>query len=325
MENLENKVLLRQLKKSKIKSFTDINEETFSKFISLVEETYSGMDESVYRLERALDISTKELQDLNDNLEKKILEEVEKNIEKDKQLLSQSRSASMGEMIGNIAHQWRQPLSAISSTCSSLLLQKQLGLASDDDIKNSYNKILEYTDFLTQTIEDFRDFFKQDKELEEFLISEYLQKTLSIIESSYKNSNIKIVEHKIEDETLTNGFPNELTQVFLNIFNNAKDILVDKEESHKEVHIYYSQSDDYNIVSILDNGGGVPNNIKDEIFDPYFTTKHKAQGTGIGLYMCKQIVEKHNKGKILLENRKIDIEGISYEGACFNIYLLKAI
>ena len=115
---------------------------------------------NVYRLERALDISTSELRNFNDNLELKIQEEVEKNREKDKQLLNQSRFASMGEMIGNIAHQWRQPLSAISSTASSSQLQLTLGLLSNGEIEKSYKDILGYTDFLSQTIDDFRNFFK---------------------------------------------------------------------------------------------------------------------------------------------------------------------
>jgi signal transduction histidine kinase len=325
MENIKNKVLLRQLKKSKIKKLSNIDSESFYAFLQLVEETYNGMDDNVYRLERALEISTQELQDLNDNLEKRITFEVASNIEKDKKLLTQSRSASMGEMIGNIAHQWRQPLSAISSTSSSMLLQLQLNLASEKDMENSYNKILEYTGFLTQTIEDFRDFFKRDKSLIKFDMLEYMNKTINIIDSTYKNSGIEILEDKKKSAYISLGFPNELTQVFLNILNNAQDALLETNSEVKFVFIEYKQSDEYNTVYITDTAGGVPSDIIPKIFDPYFTTKHKAQGTGIGLYMCKQIIEKHVDGILNVENKEIEIANKRYKGACFSISLSRVI
>jgi C4-dicarboxylate-specific signal transduction histidine kinase len=150
--NLQNKVLLRQLKKLKIEDFSSVDEIKLEKIFSLVEETYENMDANLYRLERALEISTSELRNFNDTLEEKIAKEVEKNREKDQKLLTQSRYAGMGEMIGNIAHQWRQPLSAISSTATGMNVQVQLGLASNEEIVEAFTNIMNYTQFLTQTL-----------------------------------------------------------------------------------------------------------------------------------------------------------------------------
>ena len=323
MEEINNRVLLRQLKKSKIKDLSSIDEEKLEKFLKLVQETYKDMDENVYRLERALELSTSELQELNDNLEIKVKSEVEKNRKKDDKLIHQSRYASMGEMIANIAHQWRQPLSAISSTSSSMILQMQLDIASKKEIENSFSKILGFTSFLTQTIEDFRSFFKQNKEKEQFYIVEYMDKTIELITASYRDYQIKIIHNQDNKNPSALGFPNELTQVFLNILNNAKDILATKNDIERIVLIDYLENEEFNIIKINDNASGIPESIMDSIFDPYFTTKHKAQGTGIGLYMCKQIIEKHIDGKIEVSNKEFSIENKKYFGACFKIYLPK--
>jgi len=228
--DIKNKVLARQLKKLKIKSFDNLDEAKFERLLSLIADGYENMDSNVYRLERALEISTSELRNFNDTLEDRISTEVAKNREKDQQILIQSRYAGMGEMIGNIAHQWRQPLSAVSSISSGMLLQVELGVASNDDIQKSYSKILEYTNHLTQTIEDFRGYLKDDKEKIEFDYLDVFMKSKSIVASVYKNSNIQI---NIKDKSFSNkchGFSNELIQVFLNILNNAKDALLEKKK-----------------------------------------------------------------------------------------------
>ena len=323
MENVDNKVLLRQLKKAKIKSIDDLNQENFSKFLSMVQESYTQMDEMVYRLERSLKLSNKELQDLNDNLEKKIILEVNQNREKDKKLIEQSRSAALGEMIGNIAHQWRQPLSAITSTSTGMIVQTELGLVDINDMKKSFENIVDYTNFLTHTIEDFREFFKKDKEIKTFEINECLNKTINIIAASYKDNNIEIINKNPEIKAMSSGYQNEIAQVFLNVLNNARDILIEKNVENKKVIIEYDSNDSLYCISFTDNAGGVPQNILPKIFDPYFTTKHKSQGTGIGLYMCKQIVEKHSNGTISAENVEFEMDGIIQKGACFKVCLQK--
>ena len=150
------------------------------------------MDSNLYRLERALEISTSELRNFNDTLEERIASEVEKNREKDQKLLTQSRYAGMGEMIGNIAHQWRQPLSAISSTASGMNLQIELHITTEEEIQKAFLKIIEYTTFLTQTIDDFRGYMKEDKEKSSFDVLDIFFKSRSIVEAVYKNNSIEL-------------------------------------------------------------------------------------------------------------------------------------
>ena len=274
-------------------------------------------------LEQIINLKTEELQQLNNNLEIKIEEELEKNREKDKQMMQQSRSAALGEMIGNIAHQWRQPLSAISSTASGLQLQLQLGLTTNEEIDKSYDEIKGYVGFLTQTIEDFRNFFKNDKEKIDFNLVDTIKSSLSIANAGYKDNTINVIENYEVSELISHGLPSELSQVFLNILNNAKDATIENHIEDRFVHIRTAQDEKNNIIYIQDNAGGIPTKIKDKIFDPYFTTKHQAQGTGIGLYMSKDIVEKHMDGLISVENIKITLDNKEYNGACFKIIIPK--
>ncbi|RXK13476.1 hypothetical protein CP965_06645 [Halarcobacter mediterraneus] len=274
-------------------------------------------------LEDIVNEKTKELQDLNENLEIKIKEEVEKNREKDKAIIQQGRYAALGEMIGNIAHQWRQPLSAILSTTTSMQLQMQLNIATKEDINKTLESIVKYVKFLNQTIEDFRNFFRKDKELVIFNILDVMNNSLSITSAVYKNSQIKVLFDIPKKEFTTKGFESELSQVFLNILNNAKDILREKDLKEKYVLIKIYEHNNTNVIKIYDNAGGVPSGIKDKIFDPYFTTKHKSQGTGIGLYMSKDIIEKHMNGSLTVTNSDFFVEEKHFFGACFKIELPK--
>jgi signal transduction histidine kinase len=272
-------------------------------------------------LENLIDLKTKELKDLNNSLEERIQQELEKNRAKDKQMIQQSRFAALGEMIGNIAHQWRQPLSAISSTASSVEMQMELGIADEKDIKKSYTDIKSYVNFLTQTIEDFRGFFKEDKEKVKFDIKTIIDQSVSIISATYKDNNITLDIDLPSGDLNSIGMPNELSQVFLNLLNNARDAIKEKDPQNRLVAIFSHQTEDENIIYIQDNAGGIPEDILDKIFDPYFTTKHQSQGTGIGLYMSKDIVEKNMNGSITANNIHQTINGHDYNGACFEIIL----
>ena len=262
---------------------------------------------------------TKELQELNENLEQKVLIEAQKVREKDKQMMQQARFAALGEMIGNIAHQWRQPLSAINTTASGMQLQMQLGLTTNEDIKDSYGRIMGYVDFLTQTIEDFRGFFKEDKETTDFNIIETLEKSLSITSATYKDHDIHIFKDFKDSKFISHGMPSELSQVFLNILNNAKDATISNHIENKNVYILVERDKNYNNIYIQDNAGGIPDDILEKVFDPYFTTKHQSQGTGIGLYMSRDIVEKHMNGKLSVTNKNQILNGKKYSGACFKV------
>jgi len=268
---------------------------------------------------------TRELQDLNENLEQKIIIESNKAREKDKQLIQQSRFAAMGEMIGNIAHQWRQPLSAINTTASGMKLQIELGITDNDEISESYDRIMNYVDFLTQTIEDFRGFFKEDKQEVKFKIANVINKTLSITSAVYKDNDISLINScEGNDKFESIGMPSELSQVFLNILNNAKDAILENDIEYKFVHIRCEEDEQYYNIYIQDNAGGIPPKIIEKVFDPYFTTKHQSQGTGIGLYMSKDIVEKHLDGVLSVQNKYISLDGIDYNGASFKISIPKA-
>ena len=274
-------------------------------------------------LEAIIDKKTKELQELNSGLEIRIKEELEKNREKDKQMIQQSRFAALGEMIGNIAHQWRQPLSAISSTASGVELQLELGIASQEDIKKSYHDIKNYVQFLTQTIEDFRGFFKKDKDRIEFDMKEVLKNSLSITHATYKDNNIEVITKLDNCALLSQGMPTELSQAFLNILNNARDATVEKKPTLRSVYIYSKITEKENILFFQDNAGGIPEGIIEKIFDPYFTTKHQSQGTGIGLYMSKDIIEKNMHGRLSVRNTEQILDGQTYTGACFEVALPK--
>ncbi len=274
-------------------------------------------------LEDLVDEKTKELQVLNENLEKRVHQELEENRKKDRTLIQQSRFAALGEMLGNIAHQWRQPLSAISSTVSSMKIQLELDLASKEEINKSYDSITKYVDFLDQTIDDFRGFFRKDKEKVEFDILKKIQNSITITSATYKDNSIQVEIKKDSDSYYAFGLPNELTQVFLNILNNAKDILIERKIDNRIVFIKISQSAQNFIIKIFDNAGGVDEDIIQKVFDPYFTTKHKSQGTGIGLYMSKYIIEKNMNGQLSVENEHFKIDDKEYYGACFKIKLPK--
>jgi len=249
------------------------------------------------------------------------IQNISKEKEKDNLIMQQSRFAAMGEMIGNIAHQWRQPLSAISTIATGAKLRYKNNLISDEELDETFVKIKEYTQHLSKTIDDFRDFLKDDtdREKELFDLNEVINKSISLTEAAYKDNQITI-NYKCNDEKfILNGSSSELSQVFLNIFNNAKDVLLEKEIKNKFVNIEILKNDDLVIVKIHDNAGGIPDEIKGKIFDPYFTTKHKSQGTGIGLFMSKKIITQHFNGNIEVNNREITMNNEKFYGAEFSI------
>ena len=240
--------------------------------------------------------------------------------QKEKLLLQQSKMAAMGEMLQNIAHQWRQPLSLISTASTGLLVKKELNLPTPkEEVIKTLNTINDTTQYLSDTINAFRDFFQQNKEKVEFKIKDIYQKTLNIVQAKFKSMNVELIEN-IEDVTLTN-LDNELIQVLMNILNNAKDALEISTNSKKLIFIDIYTKYEKLIIKIKDNAGGINEEIINKVFEPYFTTKHKSQGTGIGLYMCQEIINNHMQGKIYVQNQAFEHEGIEYKGAEFKIIL----
>ncbi|WP_419769662.1 MAG: ATP-binding protein [Candidatus Marinarcus sp.] len=270
-------------------------------------------------LESKVQEKTKELHILNENLKLKIKIEVENNRKKDKHLIQQARYAALGEMIGNIAHQWRQPLCAMSASMSAIKLQKDLNILTDSTFDYYYEMIINNADFLSETINTFRTFFKNDLTKEKFNIHNSLKSTLQIINAAYKESDIKIIMEFSALDLIAKGSSSELSQVFINILNNAKDIMVEKEIPDKKIAIVTKIVESENLIYIYDNGGGVLPSIIEKVFDPYFTTKHKSQGTGIGLYISKEIIEKKFDGFLTVDNQIITIQNEVFDGACFTI------
>ena len=263
---------------------------------------------------------TEELVQFNLTLKDKIKDEVLKNRLKDNILFQQSKMASMGEMIGNIAHQWRQPISIIAMWANNIIADIDMDEIDKKDLRLYANNITSQTKQLSQTIEDFRNFFVPNKEKTIFSIQDSINKTMSLLVASFKTHNIEVIEN-IEDIKVK-LLENELTQAILNIVKNSKDIIITLPQDSKRLIFIDIYRDSSNlIIEIKDNGGGVPKEIQGKIFEPYFTTKHKSQGTGIGLYMTNTIITKHLGGKLILENEKYEYQGESYIGAMFKLIM----
>ncbi|HFU75710.1 MAG TPA: DUF3365 domain-containing protein [Arcobacter sp.] len=260
----------------------------------------------------------KELLDENKLLDKKIKGEVEKNLQTEKQLVQQSRSAAMGDMMAAIIHQWKQPLNSISMATSAIELEIQLGLLDDKSLQSKLNNTKEQIEIMDNTMNDFRNFFKP-QESSVYNLNECIDTTLTLVGKIYEKDNIEIVTN-YGDEIYTKGFINEMNQVVINILNNARDIIVEKDASIKKIEIKTTKKDNNVYMEISDFAGGVPEEIMDTIFDPYVTTKSNEHGTGIGLDMSKVIIEKVG-GTISVENRTSLFNETKYIGACFIIEL----
>lgn len=253
-------------------------------------------------LEKKVQEKTAELEHFNARLKEMVNQEVEKNRQKDKMIVAQSRLAAMGEMIGMIAHQWRQPITAVGSVCNNILMDIDLEELDDQALHKDINLVLEQTQFLSSTIDDFRNFFKQDKELVKVHINDLIEKSLLMMKGAFKNNNITVLkEFQSQKEFLT--YANELTQVVLNLVKNAKDIFEDKPIEGACIKIYTKDTNDGVIIAVRDNAGGIPESIIERIFEPYFSTKKEKNGTGLGLYMSKTIVEEHLDGKLRAYNK----------------------
>jgi signal transduction histidine kinase/CheY-like chemotaxis protein len=254
----------------------------------------------VSNTEKALRQSEEKYRNLNKNLAKRVREEVERSRQKDFIMMHQSRLAAMGEMIGNIAHQWKQPLNALIF----LLYNIKDYHDSDKLTEKRLDKLVEAADKLIRkmsaTIDDFRNFFKPNKKKEVFNVNKIVKDTLSLVDASFRFNNISVTLNE-EEEITVRGFANEYSQVILNIFNNAKDAIMARGVDG-EIKIDISHKDELNVLKIRNNGGGIAEEIKNRVFDPYFTTKEEGEGAGIGLYMSKVIIEEHMNGHINVKN-----------------------
>lgn len=234
--------------------------------------------------------------------------------DKEELMIAQSRHAAMGEMISMIAHQWRQPISVVAMSANNILMDVELDTLEAEALKENAQDIINQTQYLSQTIEDFRNFFKPNKQKEIFYVKEVFKDAFSVIGKTLENNNINILEEYCSSCQI-NSFRKELLQVLINILKNAKEVLVQREIESRYIKIEESSFKDKVIIKISDNAGGIKEELLEKIFEPYFTTKNELEGTGLGLYMSKIIVEKHLLGKLKVYNKE--------EGACFEITLRK--
>ncbi len=239
--------------------------------------------------------------------------------EKENMLVQQSKMATMGEMIGSIAHQWRQPLSSISVSSTGVKLQNELKILSDDFLNESMDSINRNVQYLSQTIDDFRNFFHPKKREFFFNIVEVFQKCLRLTRAQLEHHDIYILED-IESVQIK-GNENELLQVLINLINNAKDQLTINKVESKIIFLKAKKENNLLVITITDNAGGVDKENIHKIFDPYFTTKEENNGTGIGLYMSKNIIQNSMSGQLVVKNETVFYKEKSYVGASFIIKL----
>jgi PAS domain S-box-containing protein len=262
--------------------------------------------------ERELLKKSEELRQLNKTLEDRVNEELHKNRQKDHMMMIQSRQAAMGEMISNISHQWRQPLNNLALIIQGLKLDYDLGELTKVQMDQSVQGGMDLIQYMSNTIDDFRNFFKPNKLKSRFSLKEMSQKALGFVSANLDAAGIK-TKVNIKSDPVINGYPNEFAQVMINLLNNAKDAIVEKKPADPTIDLTIDVWDNFAIVKVCDNGGGIADGMHDRIFDPYFSTKEQGKGTGIGLYMAKAIIEKNMGGSLIATNAD--------NGACFTIKL----
>lgn len=255
-----------------------------------------------------------QIQELNEQLEERVRVSVTLMREQEKMLIGQSKLATMGEMMSMIAHQWRQPITTIGMVANNLIFDLQISEVKPDDMIKELEVIDAQVHHLSKTIDDFRNFFKPDKPKEHFTSSEVIHDTLQILRKSFENNGIAI-EIEGEGGAAMYSYKNDMIQVLLNLFGNAKDALIEAKTQNPCVTVRLGEDSDRMYIIVCDNGPGVNDAIAERIFEPYFSTKSEKNGTGLGLYMSKTIVEKHIGGTLDFEN--------THPGVCFKIGIPK--
>lgn len=257
-----------------------------------------------------------------DQNELRLNQEMKQKLEQQELLVHKSKQAIMGEMLENIAHQWRQPLSIISTYATGILMKRECGIDTKELEKDAFETININAQYLSETIDNFRSYFSSKSEKCSFSIKESLEYTKKLISSRIKSEEVKLIE-SIEDLSILN-YESELIQVFMNIFNNSLDAFTLKniEKKSRYIHINtYKEDDKFVVIEIVDSANGVDEEIINRIFEPYFTTKHKSCGTGIGLYMVQEIIQRHMGGELLAENSEFTLKDTIYRGLKFKIRL----
>jgi len=245
-------------------------------------------------------------------LQERVEVETKRNWDQNRMLIQQSKMASMGEMIGHIGHQWRQPLNSLGLMFQKLNRAHKKNMLNDELMEQSTQKAIRIIEQMSKTINDFRDFFKTDKQWQDAKLSIVTEQACNIIEPALQENRIRLIVNEDSDITIP-CLKNELSQVIMNILANSMDAIVLKKMKNGEIIITFGHNEKSAYIIIDDNAGGIPEDIIEKIFEPYFTTKEKDNGTGIGLYMSKEIIEEHMNGKLQVFN--------TLSGASFKIFL----
>ena len=230
-------------------------------------------------------------------------EKIKKIKEKQQILIQNSKMASMGEMIANIAHQWRQPLNSLSALNTVLMMDyEDNGRLTQEEIAQFKEESSQYIHKMSSTIDDFRNFFSPTKEKEQFVVSDAIKESIKFVKDSYSDSNVELIDRTQDGDTQMCSYKNELMQVIMILLNNSRDAVVGNKIEKPQVIVDLLHRDEKIEIRVKDNGGGIDEVIMDRIFEPYFTTKFKSDGTGVGLYMSKMIIEDSIGGELVLEN-----------------------
>ncbi|AXH10319.1 hypothetical protein CP960_02965 [Malaciobacter halophilus] len=300
-----------------IDTFTKKDKDIVSMISSFISLSIAKAQNDVEKLTRL----NRQLEEANKKLESRVQKEVQENEKMSAIIFHQSKMASMGEMIGNIAHQWRQPLSSISTIASGMSIDLEMNNFKKEQAISNLSQIVDTTKYLSQTIDDFRSFYKVDRAKEHFNLAEAINKSVSLSTATMSSSYIKFILNL--DESLTAyGLRNEFTQSLLNLLTNAKDALVENVKVDEKRYIFinlYKNSQNKSVIEIKDNAKGIPDSIIDKIFLQHFTTKSQSGGTGIGLFMVKEIITKHMDATINVTNEEFTFNNKEYKGACFTI------
>jgi len=259
------------------------------------------------QLEEKVEAKTMELRKLNESLEQRVQKELKNSRKKDLIMIQQAKFASLGEMLNNIAHQWRQPLGAISMIIQGFQTKNSFGKLTDAYIDEKVEDALLLADNMSNTLDDFKNFFNPSKSKEKFLIQECVEHAFELSKYILENNAISYTIH-VRNDTEILSYYNELSQVLLNLISNSKDALCKNLDQNRNIKVAINHYNHKVIINFIDNGGGISDEVAPKIFEPYFTTKYKSAGTGIGLYMSKQIIQRHILGTITHKNirHKID-------------------
>ena len=279
--------------------------------------TQEKLKEFNTNLEKLVDEKTHQLQELNESLEQKVNEEINKSKKKDRVIFQQNKMASIAQMLHNIAHQWRQPLNAISTSSSAMLLNKELDLLDDKSFKDSCNLIIDKSQYLSNTIDNFRNFFSINESLEEKNIASVITQSLSYINIVLEESSINL-QLDLEENVRVNIYENEFKQAFLKILDNSIESL--EKHTKLEDRVIIIKIEDNKLI-IQDSGCGISQEIIDRVFEPYFTTKHQSQGVGLGLYMVQEILSKQMNFTIEIKNEEFIYNNKTQKGLEFVIDL----